>query len=865
MFKYITSILYQSIGAQSAIQQSDKVRKAITAPWDTKGLQNYEQNVKKTFGTLDEVNKNVNKSTGAMGDFQRAIRRVAIVVPVWAAFRAAMQAVFNTINSQLKFLVDLENAMVRIQIVGKGTKEELDSLKTSLVALSVTYGTAAADALKAATLFAQQGRTVQETFVLTRTAMIGAQVLGTDIVTTVNNLTAAVQGFNIPVDKSTSIIDKWINVERNFAVTAQDLADATKVVGATANQLGVSMNALLGDVTAVIEVTRKSGSEAGRGLQFIYARLLTTARPVIEQIAKVPFYLDAQKKATFELTGTFRSASDILDDLSKKWDTLTNAQKLDIAVSTGSKRNLTILNALMQNYSRSLDARIASITSAGQAEKAFGIVQDSVAFKTKQVASAWNALTFAIADTSVWKAWLDISNKSLIGLTSLINASKALAMIRNQEAASMLAANETRRSELDSLQELIDLRDKLLKEPPTDKNVERIKQVGKAIEKVISEFPMLKIDVEEGNIEELKKKVINLQNSEALRNFYIQTEVRFRPSIDKLQSEKKHWEEILQAEEIGLPTGVKDSKETIAIKNQISSLNDEIKEKEGLIKSEAEKQWEIYKAQNIEKQLMLDQDDDIEAVNSELTASEKEQLEIERQLNNLRISGEASISNQLLKEIELVKNSKFSYDAHQKNLKVMQLENQLLDEKLKKRVEEKNKIEDLALQYEKATDFERTRIRRVAELSTMTPDQLKDIFKSSAFDKNLIIDYWSTFSEEGKKAIQGLLVEQYNLPNINVAEVTKKSPLTSTAPIPKYPMESTFLAPPTVTNDYNIDIKLAGAITDKDIQRLFQEIEDKIKAQPSYIDSVELSNILSALEKNAAGRKRAATILRTEL
>jgi TP901 family phage tail tape measure protein len=294
-----------------------------------------------------------------------------------------------------------------------------------LIALSFAYGVSATEALEAAQIFAQQGKTVKETLELTQQAMLAAQVLGTDVRTVVEDLTAALNSFNIPMEHSVSVIDKWIGVEKEFAVTSKDLANATKVAGATANQLGISISELLGDVTSVVEVTRKSGEEAARGLSFIYARLLSTGKPVVEQIAKIKFYLDEEGKATSALTGTLRPTAEILGDLANKWGSLTNEERLSIAAAVASKRQMTVLNALMQNYNRSLDARVKALTSAGAAEKAFGIIQDTTAFKLKQLTSSWNNLTNAVANTSGFKAGLGFLNDMLVTVTYMVDKEKA--------------------------------------------------------------------------------------------------------------------------------------------------------------------------------------------------------------------------------------------------------------------------------------------------------------------------------------------------------------------------------------------------------------------------------------------------------
>jgi TP901 family phage tail tape measure protein len=447
--------------------------------------------IKKITNNLREIGLVAPNTTSKMGDLERALRRAAIVAPVWMALRAAMMGVMNLIRSQTKFLVEFESAMARIRIVGKGSEEEYKNLGISLLALSVAYGESASKALEAAKIFAQQGRSVAETISLTRAAMIGAQVLGDDITKVVDDMTAAVNGFNIPVANSAVIIDKWIMVEKEFAVTSRDLADATKVAGATANQLGISIDKLLGDVTAVIEVTRQSGNEAARGLQFAYARLYTTAKKTIETVADIPFYLNKSGEATKGWTDTLRPAEDILGELANKWSTLTQEERLQVATSLGSMRQMRTVNALMQNYNRSIEAQIKSLTSAGASQKALNELLDTAAYKSKQVDSAWNQLTSSVADTSGFKAAQDALKNILVDWTYILNTKKGITAQQALENAEYQIQLDKQTSLVSSAKKTIELRDKLLTEPPTDENVKKLKILEDHINNIKKEFPTL--------------------------------------------------------------------------------------------------------------------------------------------------------------------------------------------------------------------------------------------------------------------------------------------------------------------------------------------------------------------------------------
>ena len=297
---------------QQAAQQLSKTK--VTTIFDKEGLVTGKK-IEEPFAKTTDTAK---KATPMMEQFGLAMRRALVVAPVWMILRGAIMAVTNTIQDQIKFLIEFETAITRIKIVGKGTAEEYNNLTNALVGLAYAYGTSASEAAQAALIFAQQGRTVKETIELTRAAMLASKILGTDIKTAVDDMTAAIEGFKLGIDDATMIVDRWINVERQFAVTSKDLADATKVAGASANQLGVTMSEFLGDVTAAVEVTRKSGSEVARGLSFIYARLLTSGQKTVEQISKIPFYMDATGKSTNAVGIQMRSISDILGELAGK-------------------------------------------------------------------------------------------------------------------------------------------------------------------------------------------------------------------------------------------------------------------------------------------------------------------------------------------------------------------------------------------------------------------------------------------------------------------------------------------------------------------------------------------------------------------
>jgi TP901 family phage tail tape measure protein len=811
----------------SGLQQTQQVaqqlaKTKVTTIFDKEGLVTGKQ-IEETFSKTKDT---VQKATPLIDQFGMAMKRALVVAPVWLILRGALQAVFGTIQENIKFLIDFETAITRIKIVGKGTEEEYKNLQNALVGLAYAYGTTASEAADAALIFAQQGRTVKETVELTRVAMLASKILGTDIKTAVDDMTAAIEGFKLGIGDATSIVDKWINVEKQFAVTSKDLADATKVAGASANQLGISMSTFLGDVTAVVEVTRKSGSEAARGLSFIYARLLTSGKETVEQIAKIPFYLDATGKSTNSVGSEMRNVSDILGDLAGKWESLTTQEKLEIATALGSKRQMVILNALMQNYTASVDARIAALVSAGSAEKAFALIQDTTATKLKQVSAGWNVLTTAIGDTSGFKASLSLFDKMIINIAALIDYEKAYGALYSREINKVQLANETRLNEVKSLEELLEVRNKLAKAPQTTENIERLKTVQNAIDALSKKEPRIRVALEIGKPEELKRVIEDILKELSMTKIRLSVSIEFEPKIAAIEEKIKDLQRELRF------TGGKDA---IRVRSELVIKEKEVKK---LYEDQAkaiDEQYKVQKGQEEARKIMVEGIDEEEISSTALTEKEKERLNIEQELIKIRYDGIDSLEAQVIKEIELVKQSKTLYETHDKNLKLEELSNKLLDVKLQKRQQEINTLVDLSMQYEKADMFDKARIRRLAELQQMNPEQLTNTFSDSIFDKRIIEEYWSSFNQEAQLAI-AKTTDLFKELSINLPEIAVPS-VASTAIA-----GARIVTPTTITNfgaqNINIDVSAGGWGTVAEVTKLINKsIQEKLMTDESFINT----------------------------
>jgi hypothetical protein len=265
--------------------------------------------------------------------------------------------------------------------------------------------------------------------------------------------------------------------------------------------------------------------------------------------------------------------------------------------------------------------------------------------------------------------------------------------------------------------------------------------------------------------------------------------------------------------------------------------------------------------------------------NADLTIEQKAQLNLERELSTFAIKRGVTETQILQRKIELLKVSEQFNNEQERTLAIEKTQNQLIDARLQKRKQEEDKLASLAMQYEKADASEKSRLRRVAELATMTPESFAAIYQSGGLDKTIIEDYWNYFTEEAQVAatktieifremqnrlltpeerkqqlIEGIQ-KQIGTPS-GLWQGTPQFATPQTSPVLEglfAQFENKLLAglvkptqvPTVLTSTYNIPITLEGAITNEDIQGLLQKIEEEIKKQPNYISDESIDRYLS--------------------
>ncbi len=684
---------------QKAVQKLSKTK--VSTTFDKEGVVTGKQ-IEETFRNINTI---VPKSKSVVDEFGTVMRKALVVAPVWIILRSAIMGVMQSIQALPSAAIAWEKEMAQIKRVGKGTEGEYALLSARLLELAKNYGIASATMGQGAALWAQQGKNMTEIVPLMETTIKLSLITGKTVSESVDDITAIMKSYRVEASATSGILDKLIKVEQEHAITTNVLTDAMKKGGPVAAQFGVPFEKFLGIITATHVATRASGGEIGNAWKTIFARMATSAIPAIQNIARVPVYMDKAGKATYQNTGTFREWGNVLDEVMVSMTTLNETQQIALTSALAQKRTLNYLLSAYQNWDEGVKATVESLDSFGASDKALNVLLGTTASKMSQLQSAWGDLGVTIINNGQGiRDTIDL-------LKGLVNGANDVVMLFHGVAGAELQASKQTKEVLDEeiarrtkekgqLAAILELRkllgetkafeariteDPKLEKAQKTKILSVIEDRQKFIQETLDNQPKIVEDesfldatlVRAEELQKLRDK-LSVMILEAPKKMTQGTtyDLNSQKTLDELENRLKTFK--------GSVTGFVD-KPTIDYLEKIVELKKEeakitAPDYLGIIEKRLEKEKE-FNALNKE---YMDND-------SQLTEQQKAQLSMERELSTFAIQRGATEEQILNKKLELLKVTKKFSNEQQRTLDIEQTQNQLIETRLKFKVTELQK------------------------------------------------------------------------------------------------------------------------------------------------------------------------------
>jgi TP901 family phage tail tape measure protein len=303
------------------------------------------QKVQRLFSTM-KLNSGYERPLGKISDsaieFEKSLKAANARVLTFGASVGVIYGVQRAFSELVKSTIDVEKALTDINVVLGTSQSKLKGFSDQLFDIARNTAQSFAITAKTATEFARQGVGMEETLKRTNDALILTRQSGLDFKDSVDTITATLNSFSKAGLDSSQIINKLANVDAAFAVSSNDLAEAIKRVGSTAEDAGISFDQLVAVVTSAQQVTARGGAVIGNAFKTIFTRL---QRPeVLTQLQEMGI-------GVRNLSDEVLPAIDIFQELARRIDSLTSSQKSQISESVGSLYQINLLKASLSDLS----------------------------------------------------------------------------------------------------------------------------------------------------------------------------------------------------------------------------------------------------------------------------------------------------------------------------------------------------------------------------------------------------------------------------------------------------------------------------------------------------------------------------------
>lgn len=299
-------------------------------------------------------------------------------------------------------VVNLDKALVNLQIASGKTREETRELLKEYSKLAKQLGATTSEVADAADTWLRQGYSAEEANTLIANSMMLAKLGQMESAEASTALTSAMKGYNVAVEDSISIVDKFTKVDMEAAASAGDIATAMAETATSADIAGVSMDKLIGYITTVKEVTQDSAESVGVFYKTLFARMNNVAagnfvdEETGESLNDVETVLNKLGIALRDVNGEFRDSDDVLDEVASKWETFDSVAQHAIATAFAGTRNQEKFLVLMQHYETALEYATVATESSGTATEKYQAVLDGVEGKMNSLTTTFERLSLTV-------------------------------------------------------------------------------------------------------------------------------------------------------------------------------------------------------------------------------------------------------------------------------------------------------------------------------------------------------------------------------------------------------------------------------------------------------------------------------------
>ena len=307
----------------------------------------------------------------------------------------SIQVIKNMVNS----VIDLDTSLIDLKKTTTATNEELQAFYFNANDISKELGVTTKAVVQAAADWSRLGFSIKDAQTMAQTSSIFASISpGVDINEATDGLVSAMKAYKIEASDALDEVASKINAVGNSQALGNK--DIIEFLTRSSSAMAVANNTLDETIalgTAITEVTRDAAN-AGQVMKTASMRI----RGYDEETEELSADVQALTGKIADLTKTaehpigvsifsdeaktqYKSTVEILREISKVWDELTDKQQAQVLEALGGKRGGQALAAAIENFDAVEKSLNTMQHSAGNAMQEMSIIEESLDFKLNKL------------------------------------------------------------------------------------------------------------------------------------------------------------------------------------------------------------------------------------------------------------------------------------------------------------------------------------------------------------------------------------------------------------------------------------------------------------------------------------------------
>lgn len=309
-----------------------------------------------------QILKNEIKITGNTGKtFFEKLKEQAEKFSSWMTLTGVISGMWRNLQKMIINVIELDKSMTNLKKVTDETETSYSRFLKNSIQQAKELKIGVSDLVNQTAEWSKKGYNLSEASTASKASGIYSVVGEVDNTTAVQDLTTVIKSYNMAIEDSIDIVDKFNNISNKYSVNAADIGEMLSNSVSSLSVAGNSLDQAIAMGTTITEVTGDA-SEAGNTLKVLSMRLRGASTEIenmgesTDGMAESTSKLREKILALTNVNGTggfdimadadnFKSTYQIMQGISEVWNDISNVNQAKIACMYRNVHSITYLIA----------------------------------------------------------------------------------------------------------------------------------------------------------------------------------------------------------------------------------------------------------------------------------------------------------------------------------------------------------------------------------------------------------------------------------------------------------------------------------------------------------------------------------------